>query len=67
MTNPTKAEHDLESLIDTLKTEMIISQALIDVLIDKGIMSHEELQAKIKQIKIKSGILLSSSSESSRH
>jgi hypothetical protein len=39
--------------------EMIINQALIDILVEKGLFTHEELQTKIKEIKIRSGIVLS--------
>ncbi len=51
----------LQALLEALQTEMIINQALIDVLVDKGVLSHDELQAKIKQIRIESGIILSGS------
>ena len=51
---------EIDRLLDALKVEMVISQALIDILVSKGMISHDELQEKIKQIKIKSGIVLSS-------
>ena len=56
-----------EALLEALKTEMIVNQALIDVLVDKGVLSHDELQAKIKKIRIESGIVLSGSAISSRN
>ena len=51
-------------MLEALKTEMIVNQALIDVLVDKGVLSHDELQAKIKKIRIESGIVLSGSGTS---
>ena len=54
----------LAALFEALQTEMIVNQALIDVLVDKGVLSHDELQAKIKKIRIESGIVLSGSGTS---
>ena len=51
---------EIGRLLDALKVEMVINQALIDLLVQKGVFSHDELQGKIKEIKIKSGIVLSS-------
>lgn len=53
---------EIDRLFDSLKVEMVVNQALIDILVSKGVLSHEELQARISQIKIKSGIVLSSAS-----
>lgn len=47
------------SVPELLKMEMIINQALIDILVEKGLFTHEELMAKVKEIKIKGGIVLS--------
>ncbi|MEJ2034077.1 MAG: hypothetical protein P8Y63_13805 [Deltaproteobacteria bacterium] len=58
--NENQANDGRVSLPELLKMEMIINQALIDILVEKGVLTHEEIQAKIKEIKIKSGILLSS-------
>lgn len=55
-----QANDERDSIPELLKMEMIINQALIDVLVEKGVLTHQEIQAKIKEIKIKSGILLSS-------
>ena len=38
-------------LVEALKMEMIINQALMDLLIEKGIITEEEMMAKIKAIK----------------
>lgn len=54
----------IEALLEALQAEMIVNQALIDVLVDKGVLSHDELQAKIKTIRIESGIVLSGSGNS---
>lgn len=53
-------EQQLKSLAEALKMEMIINQALIDVLVEKGILTHDEIMAKTREIKIKQGIVLSS-------
>ena len=39
------------TLDEALKMEMIINQALMDLLISKGIITEEEMMAKIKAIK----------------
>ena len=39
------------SVEEILKTELIVNQALIDILIDKKIISEEELIANIRKIK----------------
>jgi len=38
-------------LVEALKMEMIINQALMDLLISKGIITEEEMMAKIKAVK----------------
>ncbi|MCB2182609.1 MAG: hypothetical protein KQH63_11315 [Desulfobulbaceae bacterium] len=50
----------ISALVDALNIEMVVNQALIDLLVDKGILSHDEIQAKIKEIKVREGIVLSS-------
>jgi len=42
---------EMVSLAEALKMEMIINQALIDVLVEKGILTHDEIMAKVKEIK----------------
>lgn len=44
---------------EALRMEMIINQALIDMLVAKGIITHEELHSRILEIKQKQGIVLS--------
>lgn len=53
-------EQQLLSLAEALQMEMIINQALIDVLVEKGILTHDEIMAKTREIKIKQRIVLSS-------
>ena len=43
------------SFDEALRMEMIINQALIDMLVAKGIITHEELHAKILEIKHERG------------
>ena len=38
------------SLKEALHTEILINQALIDLLVQKGIITHEELMEQIKTI-----------------
>lgn len=57
-------QEKIAALLEALQTEMIVNQALIDVLVDKGVLSHDELQAKIRKIRIESGIVLSASDSS---
>ena len=47
------------SFDEAMRMEMIINQALIDMLVAKGIITHEELHAKILEVKHKQGIVLS--------
>jgi len=48
---------EVVSLEDALKTEMIINQALMDLLIEKNIITEQEMMAKIKTIKESMGYL----------
>ncbi|MCB2181319.1 MAG: hypothetical protein KQH63_04800 [Desulfobulbaceae bacterium] len=51
---------EVVALADALKVEMVVNQALIDVLVEKGILTHDEIMAKVKEIKVREGIVLSS-------
>jgi hypothetical protein len=42
---------DVIPLREALKMEIMINQALIDLLVAKGIITQEELMAKIEQIR----------------
>jgi len=39
------------NVVEALKMEMIINQALMDLLISKGIITEEEMMEKIKTVK----------------
>jgi hypothetical protein len=41
---------------EALKMEMIINQALIDILISKGILTEDELVDKIKELRKEQGV-----------
>jgi hypothetical protein len=42
---------DIVPLREALNMEIIINQALIDILVSKGIITQEELMAKIEEIR----------------
>jgi hypothetical protein len=46
-----KSKRETVSLEETLKTEMIVNQALIDLLIAKGIITQEELLDRIRELR----------------
>ena len=43
--------NDIISLREALNMEVMINQALIDILVAKGIITQEELMAKIEEIR----------------
>ena len=43
------------SIEEALKTEMYINQALIDLLVEKGILTHDEILEKIKELRVRQG------------
>lgn len=44
-------QKEVVSVAEALKMEMLINQALIDILIAKGIFSQDELMKKIVELK----------------
>lgn len=46
-----KPKRETVSLEEALKTEMLISQALINLLVAKGLISQEELLEEIKELR----------------
>ncbi len=44
-------QNDIVSLREALNMEIIINQALIDILVSKGLITQEELMAKIEEIR----------------
>jgi hypothetical protein len=43
--------NDVSPLSEALNMEIIINQALIDILVAKGVITQEELMAKIEEIR----------------
>jgi len=50
---------DLLPLREALSMEILINQALIDILVAKGILSQEELMAKIEEIRKEMPVVIS--------
>ena len=48
-------QKDVVSIEEALKTEMFINQALIDLLVEKGILTHDEILGKIKELRVGQG------------
>jgi hypothetical protein len=46
-----KPKRETVSVEETLKTEIMINQALIDLLIAKGIITQEELFDRVKELR----------------
>ena len=40
------------SIEEALKAEIYINQALIDLLVEKGILTHDEILEKIKELRV---------------
>lgn len=50
---------EVVSVEDALQMEIIVNQALIDILVDKGFITYDELMVKIKKLKKEAGVVLS--------
>ena len=50
---------DIIPLREALNMEIIINQALIDILVAKGILTQEELMAKIEEIRKEMPVVIS--------
>jgi len=50
---------DVVPLREALSMEIMISQALIDILVAKGILTQEELMAKIEEIRTEMPVVIS--------
>jgi hypothetical protein len=46
---------EVVSFAEALKPEMYINQALIDLLVEKGILRHDEILDKIKKLRVGQG------------
>ena len=60
MANKLEYRGEVMTYEEALKVEMVVNQALIDLLIIKGIFTREEIMGKIAEIKQSQGIVLSS-------
>ncbi len=43
---------EVVSMEEALKAEMFINQALIDLLVEKGILTHDEILDKIRELRV---------------
>ena len=50
---------EVVSVEDALQMEIIVNQALIDILVDKDFITYDELMVKIKKLKKEAGTVLS--------
>lgn len=48
---PAKPQREAVSHEEALKTEILVNQALVDILVDKGLISREELLARMEEIR----------------
>ena len=62
------AEREVLSLEEALRMEIFINQALIEILVSKGIITQEEIMKKIAELKTNSKVVLEQSkSDSNLH
>jgi hypothetical protein len=50
---------EVVSVEDALQMEILVNQALIDVLIDKGILTYDEILKRVEKLKQETGTVLS--------
>jgi len=43
---------EVVNIEETLKTEIYINQALIDLLVEKGVLKHDKILEKIKKLRV---------------
>lgn len=55
------------SIEEALRMEIFISQALVDILVAKGIVTHEEIMQRIKELRVNSKLVLAQSRSNSIH
>ena len=60
MANKLEYRGEIMTFEEALKVEMVVNEALIDLLIAKSIISQDEIMGKIAEIKQRQGIVLSS-------
>ena len=44
---------------DALQMEILVNQALIDILVDKGVLTYDEILERVKELKQETGTVLS--------
>ena len=47
------------SVEDALQMEILVNQALIDILVDKGILTYDEILKRVEELKQEAGVVLS--------
>ena len=50
---------EVVSVEDALQMEILVNQALIDVLVDKGILTYDEILKRVEKLKQETGNILS--------
>lgn len=53
--------NDVVSLREALNMEIIVNQALVDILVSKGILTQEELRQRIEEVRIQMASVKSTS------
>ena len=46
------------SVEDALQMEILVNQALIDILVDKGILTYDEILKRVEELKQEAGVVL---------
>ena len=46
------------SVEDALQMEILVNQALIDILVDKGILTYDEILKRVEKLKQETGTVL---------
>jgi len=50
---------EVVSVEDALQMEILVNQALIDILVDKGILTYDEILKRVEELKQEAGVVLS--------
>ena len=50
---------EVVSVEDALQMEILVNQALIDILVDKGIVTYDEILKRVEELKQEAGVVLS--------
>ena len=49
---------EVVSVEDALQMEILVNQALIDILVDKGILTYDEILKRVEKLKQETGTVL---------